>query len=174
MGHLRSIKTLDVENKRYMTAEDVNSISNDTIKKYLGKDLSEREIRNFKKDLEMTWRNVLVDQAMHGTPEPDSSVRAFMNQGYKKGTAGGEVLRFMGQFKSFPITIWKKIIGRELKSYGPDDSKFAQISGLTSMLLLSAMFGYIAMSVKDMLKGRSPRDPKRPGYYFKHLLKVVG
>ena len=44
---LRSIKTLDVENKRYMTAEDVNSISNDTIKKYTGKDLSEREIRNF-------------------------------------------------------------------------------------------------------------------------------
>ena len=68
----------------------------------------------------------------------------------------------------------EKIIGRELKSYGPDDSKFAQISGLTSMLLLSAMFGYIAMSVKDMLKGRSPRDPKRPIYYFKHLLKVVG
>ena len=160
---LRSIKTLDVENKRYMTAEDVNSISNDTIKKYTGKDMSDREIRNFKKDLEMTWRNVLVDQAMHGTPEPDSAVRAFMNQGYKKGTAGGEVLRFIGQFKAFPITIWKKIIGRELRSYGPDDSKFAQISGLTSMLILSAMFGYIAMSVKDMLKGRSPRDPSKPG-----------
>tara|TARA_R100001440_G_scaffold75738_1_gene103817 strand:+ start:3598 stop:6084 length:2487 start_codon:yes stop_codon:yes gene_type:complete len=171
---LRSIKTLDVENKRYMTAEDVNSISNDTIKKYIGKDLSEREIRNFKKDLEMTWRNVLVDQAMHGTPEPDSSVRAFMNQGYKKGTAGGEVLRFMGQFKSFPITIWKKIIGRELKSYGPDDSKFAQISGLTSMILLSAMFGYIAMSVKDMLKGRSPRDPKRPGVLFQAFAQGGG
>nr|BAR32744.1 putative internal virion protein [uncultured Mediterranean phage uvMED] len=171
---LRSIKTLDVENKRYMTAEDVNSISNDTIKKYTGKDLSDREIRNFKKDLEMTWRNVLVDQAMHGTPEPDSAVRAFMNQGYKKGTAGGEVLRFMGQFKSFPITIWKKIIGRELKSYGPDDSKFAQISGLTSMILLSAMFGYIAMSVKDMLKGRSPRDPKRPGVLFQAFAQGGG
>ena len=97
---LRSIKTLDVENKRYMTAEDVNSISNDTIKKYTGKDMSDREIRNFKKDLEMTWRNVLVDQAMHGTPEPDSAVRAFMNQGYKKGTAGGEV--FVFDLKALP------------------------------------------------------------------------
>ena len=179
---LRSIKTLDVENKRYMTAEDAMQISDDAVVNYLQsktslnifKKPSQREIRNFKRDLEMTWRNVLVDQAMHGTPEPDSAVRSFMNQGYKKGTAGGEALRFMGQFKAFPITIWKKIIGRELKSYGPDDSKFAQISGLTSMLLLSAMFGYIAMSVKDMLKGRSPRDPKRPGVLFQAFAQGGG
>ena len=61
---LRSIKTLDVENKRYLTAEGVNDLSDETIKKYVGRSLSEREIRNFKKDLELTWRNFLVDQAM--------------------------------------------------------------------------------------------------------------
>ena len=67
------------------------------------------------------------------------------------------------QFKAFPISIWKKVIGREWKSYGPDDSKLARVSGLTSNLLLATMFGYMAMSVKDMLKGRSPRDPMKPG-----------
>ena len=156
---LRSIKTLDVENKRYLTAEGVNELSDEAIKKYVGRSLSEREIRNFKKDLELTWRNFLVDQAMHGTPEADASVRAFMNQGFEKGTGKGETIRFIGQFKQFPITIWKKIIGRELNSYGPDDSKFSTVSGLTSMVILGTMFGYIAMSAKDMLKGRTPRDP---------------
>ena len=156
---LRSIKTLDVENKRYLTAEGVNDLSDETIKKYVGRSLSEREIRNFKKDLELTWRNFLVDQAMHGTPEADASVRAFMNQGFEKGTGKGETIRFIGQFKQFPITIWKKIIGRELNSYGPDDNKFSTVSGLTSMVILGTMFGYIAMSVKDMLRGRTPRDP---------------
>jgi hypothetical protein len=29
------------------------------------------------------------------------------------------------------------------------------------MLMLSTFWGYIAMSAKDMLKGRSPRDPNK-------------
>jgi len=171
---LRSIKTLDVENKRYLTAEGVNELSDEAIKKYVGRSLSEREIRNFKKDLELTWRNFLVDQAMHGTPEADASVRAFMNQGFEKGTGKGETIRFIGQFKQFPITIWKKIIGRELNSYGPDDSKFSTVSGLTSMVILGTMFGYIAMSAKDMLKGRTPRDPTNPSTILEALSQGGG
>jgi len=171
---LRSIKTLDVENKRYLTAEGVNELSDEAIKKYVGRSLSEREIRNFKKVLELTWRNFLVDQAIHGTPEADASVRAFMNQGFEKGTGKGETIRFIGQFKQFPITIWKKIIGRELNSYGPDDSKFSTVSGLTSMIILGTMFGYIAMSAKDMLKGRTPRDPTNPSTILEALSQGGG
>lgn len=158
---LRSIKTLDVEGKRYMTAEGVNELSDNLINAYVGKKLSQREIRNFKQDLEITWRNVLVDQTMHGTPEPDAAIRAITNQGLEKGTPMGETIRFVMQFKSFPISIWKKIIGRELYSYGPDDSRLAKVSGLASLLMLSTFWGYIAMSVKDMIKGRSPRDPNK-------------
>jgi hypothetical protein len=171
---LRSVKTLDTNNKRYLTAEGVNELSNADIKQYVGRDLSEREIRNFKKDLEITWRNLLVDQASHGTPEPDAAIRAIMNQGYEKGTVQGETIRFVGQFKSFPITIWKKIIGRELNSYGPDDSKFSKYTGLTSILVLGTMFGYISMSAKDMLRGRSPRDPSKTSTLLEALAQGGG
>ena len=105
--------------------------------------------------------NVLSDQGKHGSPEPDAAVRAITNQGLEKGTPMGETIRFVMQFKSFPISIWKKIIGRELYSYGPDDSRLAKVSGLASLLMLSTFWGYIAMSVKDMIKGRSPRDPNK-------------
>ena len=174
---LRSIKTLDVETRRYLTAEGVNEISDNAIKSYVGRKISQREIRNFKKDLEMTWRNVLVDQAMHGTPEPDAAVRAFMNQGQKKGTGAGEGLRFIGQFKSFPMTIWKKIIGREMKSYGKEvleETPFARVTGLTSLMLLSTVFGYIAMSAKDILRGRSPRDPEKTDVLLQALIQGGG
>ena len=174
---LRSIKTLDVETRRYLTAEGVNEISDNAIKSYVGRKISQREIRNFKKDLEMTWRNVLVDQAMHGTPEPDAAVRAFMNQGQKKGTGAGEGLRFIGQFKSFPMTIWKKIIGRERKSYGKEvleETPFARVTGLTSLMLLSTVFGYIAMSAKDILRGRSPRDPEKKEVLIQALIQGGG
>ena len=158
---LRSIKTLDSQGKKYMTAEGVDELSDNVITAYVGKKLSQREIRNFKQDLQITWRNVLVDQTMHGTPEPDAAIRAITNQGLEKGTPMGETIRFVMQFKSFPISIWTKIIGRELYSYGPDDSKLARVSGLASLLMLSTFWGYIAMSAKDMLKGRSPRDQNK-------------
>ena len=158
---LRSIKTLDVGEKRYLTAEGVKELSDDVIIKYVGKKISDREIRNFKRDLEITWRNVLVDQGIKATPEPDAAVRAFMNQGLPKGTAGGEGIRFIGQFKSFGVTIWKNIIQRELKGYGPDDSKYSKVAGLTTLVAMGTIMGYIAMSAKDMLRGRSPRDPSK-------------
>lgn len=158
---LRSIKTLDVGEKRYLTAEGVKELSDDVIKKYVGKNISDREIRNFKRDLEITWRNVLVDQGIKASPEPDTAVRAFMNQGLEKGTAGGEGIRFIGQFKSFGVTIWKNIIQREFKGYGPDDSKYSRVAGLTTLIAMGTIMGYIAMSAKDMLRGRSPRDPSK-------------
>jgi uncharacterized lipoprotein YehR (DUF1307 family) len=171
---LRSIKTLDVENKRYMTAEGVDEISDDIINKYVGRKLSQREIRNFKKDLELTWRNVLVDQGMHGSPEPDAKVRAIMNQGLEKGTPMGETIRFIMQFKGFPISMWKKIIGREFNSYGADEGKLPMIKGLTSLLIMGTIFGYIAMSIKDMLRGRSPRDPKKGGTILQAFVQGGG
>ena len=160
---LRSIKTLAVDSKRYMTAESIDDISNDAIINYVGRKLSQRQIRNFKRDLQLTWKNVLVDQGMHGSPEPDAAVRAITNQGLEKGTPMGETIRFIMQFKSFPISMWKKIIGRELYSYGPNESNLAKLGGLSSVMLLGTFFGYIAMSTKDMLMGRTPRDPKKMG-----------
>ena len=157
---LRSIKTLAVDNKRYLTAESIDDISNNSIINYVGRKLSAREIRNFKADLQLTWKNVLSDQGKHGSPEPDAAVRAITNQGLEKGTPMGETIRFIMQFKSFPISMWKKIIGRELYSYGPNESGLAKLGGLSSILLLGTFFGYLAMSTKDMLRGRSPRDPK--------------
>tara|TARA_R110000822_G_scaffold269948_2_gene393005 strand:+ start:1102 stop:3579 length:2478 start_codon:yes stop_codon:yes gene_type:complete len=158
---LRSIKTLDVENKRYLTAEGAMEIEDSVINKYVGRKLSQRELRNYKNDLELTWRNVLIDQGMHGTPEPDAQIRSITNQGTIKGTKMGEVNRFVMQYKNFAVSLYKKIIRRELDSYGPDDSKLAGLAGITSTLMLGTIFGYMVIATKDMLSGRSPRDPSK-------------
>ena len=158
---LRSIKTLAVDNKRYLTAEGAKDISDSVINKYLGRKLSARELRNFKNDLELTWRNVLNDQGTHGTPEPDTQIRAITTMGSIKGTYMGEINRFIMQYKNFAVSLYKKILRREMDSYGPDESKLIGASMLASTLMLGTIFGYIVLSVKDMLSGRSPRDPKK-------------
>jgi hypothetical protein len=171
---LRSIETLAVDNKRYLTAEGVDEIADEAIMKYVGRKLSQREIRNFKKDLELTWRNVLVDQGMHGSPEPDAATRAIMNQGLEKGTPMGETIRFVMQFKGFPISMWKKIIGRELYSYGADEGNLPMLKGLSSLVIMGTIFGYIAMTTKDMIRGRSPRDPKKKGVILQSFAQGGG
>jgi hypothetical protein len=158
---LRSIKSLAVDNKRYLTAEGAKDISDSVINKYLGRKLSARELRNFKNDLELTWRNVLNDQGTHGTPEPDTQIRAITTMGSIKGTYMGEINRFIMQYKNFAVSLYKKILRREMDSYGPDESKLIGVSMLASTLMLGTIIGYIVLSVKDMLSGRSPRDPKK-------------
>lgn len=158
---LRSIKTLAVDNKRYLTAESVDDISDDVINKYLGRKLSAREIRNFKKDLQLTWRNILNDQGTHASVEPDTQIRSITRMGTVRGTAMGEVNRFVMQYKNFAVSLYKKILRREMDSYGPDESRLIGATMLASTLMLGTIFGYIVLSVKDMLSGRSPRDPKK-------------
>jgi hypothetical protein len=158
---LRSIKTLAVDNKRYLTAESVDDISDNVINTYVGRKLSAREIRNFKKDLQLTWKNVLNDQGTHGTPEPDTQIRSITRMGTVRGTAMGEVNRFVMQYKNFAVSLYKKILRREMDSYGPDESRLIGATMLASTLMLGTIFGYIVLSVKDMLSGRSPRDPKK-------------
>jgi len=171
---LRSIKTLAVDNKRYLTAEAVDDISDDVINKYLGRKLSAREIRNFKKDLQLTWKNVLNDQGTHGTPEPDTQIRSITRMGTVRGTAMGEVNRFVMQYKNFSVSLYKKILRREMDSYGPDESKLIGASMLASTLMLGTIFGYIVLSVKDMLSGRSPRDPKKSAVIMQAFVQGGG
>jgi hypothetical protein len=158
---IRSIKTLAADDKRYITAEAAQDIPDSVINKYLGRKLSERELRNFKNDLELTWRNVLHDQGTHGTPEPDTQIRAITNMGTIKGTTMGEINRFVMQYKNFAVSLYKKILRREMDSYGPDESKLIGATMIAATLMLGTIFGYIVISVKDMLSGRSPRDPKK-------------
>ena len=171
---LRSIKTLAVDNKRYLTAEAVDDISDDVINTYVGRKLSAREIRNFKKDLQLTWKNVLNDQGTHGTPEPDTQIRSITRMGTVRGTAMGEVNRFVMQYKNFSVSLYKKILRREMDSYGPDESKLIGASMLASTLMLGTIFGYIVLSVKDMLSGRSPRDPKKSAVIMQAFVQGGG
>jgi hypothetical protein len=158
---LRSIKTLAADDKRYITAEGAKDIPDSVINKYFGRTLSARELRNFKNDLELTWRNVLNDQGTHGTPEPDSQIRSITKMGTVKGTYMGEINAFVMQYKNFAVSLYKKILRREMDSYGPDESKLVGATMIASALMLGTIFGYIVISIKDMLSGRSPRDPKK-------------
>jgi hypothetical protein len=110
-------------------------------------------------------RNFYVDRAHTAVIEPDAETLAMMRQGTQGGTLYGEFLRFVGQFKSFGVAFTQKVLGREVYGYGADSLGQAlkqgqSLRGLANVILMTTLFGYGAMDIKDLLKGKTPRDPK--------------
>lgn len=110
------------------------------------------------------FRSFYIDRAEIAVIEPDAETMAMMRQGTQAGTAYGELLRFITQFKSFGIAVTQKVMGRELFGYGADSLSEAlkngqSLRGLANVILTTTLFGYGAMATKDMLKGKTPREP---------------
>ena len=110
-------------------------------------------------------RAFYIDRPETAVIQPDAETLAIMRQGTQAGTAYGELLRFIGQFKSFGVAFTQKILGREVYGYGSDSigqglSNLQGIRGLANVILMTTLFGYGAMASKDLIKGRNPRDPR--------------
>ena len=90
-----------------------------------------------------------MDRADHGIPMPGAAERAIMNQGTVAGTFWGEIARMMMQFKSFPITMIRRGLGREI--YGQANGK-ADIMGLAQLMVATTVMGYSQRSILRSIK----------------------
>ena len=141
----------------------LDQISDADVKKITGiDDLTAREIGIEKDKFKASVSGMLLDRSIYAVIEPDARVRATMTQGQLAGTAAGEALRFFFQFKAFPLSIVQKVLGRELDYFkgGKDDIQRG-IVGMGAIVVTSGLLGYLSMTIKDFLKGRSPRDPTK-------------
>jgi hypothetical protein len=141
----------------------LDQISDSDVKKITGiDDLTTREIGIEKDKFKASVSGMLLDRSIYAVIEPDARVRATMTQGQLAGTAAGEALRFFFQFKAFPLSIVQKVLGRELDYFkgGKDDIQRG-IVGMGAIVVTSGLLGYLSMTIKDFLKGRSPRDPTK-------------
>lgn len=139
----------------------LDEISDADIKKIVGVNkLTERELALEKEKFKASVSGMLLDRSTYAVIEPDAKVRAQLTQSQLAGTWMGEAIRWFGQFKAFPLSIMNKTIGRELAHFkGPNKDVSRGMVGMASMLLTTTLLGYVAMTAKDLLKGRSPRNP---------------
>jgi hypothetical protein len=112
-------------------------------------------------------RTYLTDQTSYLALEPDARTRAVILNGTRPGTWSGEMARFLLQFKSFTGAYMQKVIGRELYGRGFEGDSIVgalrngngEMQGLAQLILMSTLAGYGSLALKDMAKGRTPRDP---------------
>lgn len=133
-----------------------------------------RELVRIRDSLRFDSMAMLADETAFAIIEPDDATRAFMRQGTRPGTVAGELWRAMMQFKSFPIAYMQRILGgrrwirgdrQQGMRYGARnlpgaarDALTRDMGGLMGFVLSSMAFGYAAMTLKDIAKGREPRS----------------
>lgn len=122
----------------YLTARDINPTA--------------YRIKELRAETQRQLRSYFADQNGYMLLMPDAATRGLMKQGTQKGTGIGEAVRFIMQFKSFPLAYSQRVIGREFKQGG--------MWGVAQMIALTSLFGYAAATLKDLAKGKVPRDPR--------------
>lgn len=126
----------------------------------LGDEIGPRERRmidRLKDDLTAQLGAYYTDRVDFAVLTPGARERALLKMGTQPGTVEGEALRFIMQFKAFPLTVMTKAFSREIRGRG-----HADVPGLINFFVASTVLGYVAQSAKEMVKGRNPRDPLSP------------
>lgn len=159
------------DGRAYMTPEALRTVPRAALENYItevGRTVSDASVANLLDDLSQALRVMAVDRAHHAVLEPSARSRAWMLRGSRPGTVQGELLRFIGQFKSFSVAMTQMVLGREVYGRGYDTvgeyikNGRGDMVGLASMIGMYGALGYAAMAGKDLLKGREPRDPTDP------------
>jgi len=107
-------------------------------------------------ELQRKVQAYLADQVREGMTEGSASSRAIATLGTQSGSWGGELVRTLMQFKSYAVTYMTRSMGRELTRDGVD------VQGVAHLLVATTALGYLAMTMKELAKGRAPRQPDDP------------
>lgn len=143
----------EVQGQKFVSPRNLSAAPDDVFKDYLnglGFNGSAAEIRNLRSEIERQLRGYFVDQNGYMLLTPSGATRGLMKMGTRRGTWAGEFIRTIMQFKSFTFEFTQRVAGRELRQHG--------MMGVARMIAATTLMGYVAMSLKDLAKGREPRD----------------
>lgn len=114
-------------------------------------------------ELDQKLRVYFTDRIDYAVPTPGAGERKFLTLGSQAGTPLGEGLRLLTMFKSFPTTVMRKVIGREVYGHGSNTlmqwlqndhkGKFR----LAQLIAMTTIGGYLSGVIKDAVRGRTPK-----------------
>jgi hypothetical protein len=121
-------------------------------------------INDGRRDLELNVLRFFADETNYGLLEPDARSRRFTTRAMRPGTFGGEAIRFVAQFKSFPVAFTQRVLGRAVFGHRKDAGFLERFKHIGALVAGTMMAGYVSMTAKDMVRGywppRNPADPK--------------
>ena len=166
-----------VDGRSFVTGDRMRFLSDGAVRPLVAKELAKvdmakpgaadrvADINNRARfDLEMKIRSFVADETRYGMISTDARSRRTATQGLRPGTMAGEAIRFIMQFKGFPIAFTQRVLGRAVYGQRRDASVWEKGANMGALVAGLGAAGYMAMVAKDTLKGywppRNPADPK--------------
>ena len=133
-------------------------------------------------ETERKLRAFIADRVDYAVLTPGAKTNYYMMWGtdLKRGTAAGEAIRFVGQFKGYPIAFTERVLGRELYGRGANTlgealtNKNGEMVSLAQMIVWTTALGYVSMTAKELARGKEPRDLTDPSVAWRTFLAAAG
>ncbi|HBA72197.1 MAG TPA: hypothetical protein DCZ63_08435 [Geobacter sp.] len=122
------------------------------------------------RDAAAKYGAMLAEEADTGMLTPDTRTHAIINQSTRPGTLWGEFARSMMLFKTFSIAI----ITRALPRIFAEGVGYSRASVGAQWALGMMIGGAISMQLKEVAKGRNPKDMADAGFWGAAMLQSGG
>lgn len=135
--------------KTFLTPDSLRDIDDELFSGFIKGKKTPKKLAQAKTELEDQLRAFFISEADIAVPTPRARERSIARWG-RPGSLPGAVGELFWQFKMFPLTLITKVWPRQIQNGVP---------GIMHLMIMSTLFGYGALTIKDLLKGRTPRDP---------------
>lgn len=158
---LNKTKQLQLDGTNYLMPQEIKNVRNLVVDKFTNEgltgDVLEKATDRYVSRLEDNLIGFYHNGLSHMVIEPDAATKYYSTwQGSRPGSISGVLSRFMMQFKSYSIGYMRKVLGDVAYEEGATAGQ--KTWNLAKHVAASAVLGYIAMSLKDITKGKQPRS----------------
>lgn len=175
----------EFDGRKYITPESIRDIDDAVIVKFLetkGLANNKLNIRKYRDELSDSFGSFYNYTANTAALTPDAGTRAAMLQGTQAGDTVGEVVRFVGMFKSFPTAYMRQVLGRDILGHRSDIpagviDKYTNNTAMMNMtrtIASTTLFGFMAMYISDFADGKETPEITEENfteYFMKAMLK---
>lgn len=144
---LQLVKPEDWRGSKMLTPEAIDKIPDAALEKF-GDPFS------IKEKTKSRLLGFIADESEFAVLAPDLMTRAAVQRGTQKGTVGGEMLRHLMLFKSFPFAM----ISRHLRRINSVEGKWNKFNYGASLAIGLTTMGALSLTLKDLVAGKDPRD----------------
>ncbi len=157
---IQKLDTKAADGRDYITSDAVMGLTD--------ADLGAKNVREgnvMRRELGAKIDTYFQDQVREALNVAGAKERTITQFGTAAGTPLGEAVRFIMQFKTYPITFLSRTVGREMAR--------GDVGTIGHLMVATTALGYLSMTAKELAKGREPRKPEDAGDAAKLLMAAA-
>jgi len=166
---------------RYIVPDVLDDVPDEAFSGLVTGKVTPTKLKAARSELDSKLRSYYADRTSFGVLKGGIREKFATTQGIQAGTTMGELARFFMQFKTYSVSFVNKTLGR----FSEEDTFWKVPGGVArmpwgekrqaaQMILAMTALGYVSMTLKDIAKGREPRDPTDPRSWSQAFLQGGG